>query len=430
MRKSLNLALLCGAMAFTAMPAQAGAGCGPNDVCSPDVLVSTSPHYHDDMLVSIDQPMGHLRGVNFRRSPHVSVTRIHAMPPTAALDDAPGGFTGGCHPESTTYCRAGGGVVAPAPVPVAPIAAPLPAPAPVFAPVAAAPVVATPLPTPQPALRQWTASFNDDPSRFIPRQYGSLDFVPGIAHVPSSWVDRDPNRAQAALNASGAGGIAPGPQIGLVRIPDNTPGPIIPPGQFEGPAPVQPGSIVQAGPASHAPEVHVVTRGFAGGAPAVPVMANVAPAPVGVAAPVQIAPQIVPAAPAVGPVAAMGPVGAVAGVAPSGTVVPNLSPVGYPSQPGAPVLTQSGHYASQVAADGTYWEKVSGPTMMGDTVATQVICKRRLETEVVNPVVGVPTPVPYCGPEPHAAHPAHAPAPAPVVPSRYTDGLAGGQWTY
>jgi len=76
----------------------------------------------------------------------------------------------------------------------------------------------------------------------------------------------------------------------------------------------------------------------------------------------------------------------------------------------APVLTQNGTYASNVGADGSYWEKVSGPTAFGDTIATQVICKRKLPTQVVNPVVNVPYAVPtpvYCGPTPHKPHHGH-----------------------
>ena len=67
-------------------------------------------------------------------------------------------------------------------------------------------------------------------------------------------------------------------------------------------------------------------------------------------------------------------------------------------QPGTPVLQQSGPFAgaygSSVAPDGTYWEKVSGPTSFGSTAATQVICKRQLPRQTVRPVVGVPVPVP------------------------------------
>jgi len=88
-------------------------------------------------------------------------------------------------------------------------------------------------------------------------------------------------------------------------------------------------------------------------------------------------------------------------VAPRMMMAPPPAPyMGQPpmGQAGAPVLQHSGpmagSYGSSVGHDGTYWEKVSGPTSFGNTVATSVICKRKLPTQVVNPVIGVPTPVP------------------------------------
>jgi len=90
----------------------------------------------------------------------------------------------------------------------------------------------------------------------------------------------------------------------------------------------------------------------------------------------------------------------------------------------APVLTSDGTYASNVGADGTYWEKVSGMTAFGNTIATQVICKRKLPTQTVNPVVNVPYPVPTavptCGPLPHNAHLGH----------NIGYGAPQGRWTY
>ena len=434
MRALTTLALLTGSLLGSAAPALAGswagpAPCGPTAFdCAPNVWVSHSETVTDDVLVSVDQPMGHLRSVDYRRSPHVSITRIHAQHGVPGLEDAPSGFGGpACHPESTQYCRTD----------AAPLPAARPAPfvaQPMAATVIAQPVVAQPvMAAPAPALRQWTASYNDDPSRFQPRQYGSLDFVPGVAHVPTSWVDRDPARAQASLNASGAGGIAPGPQTGLTRIPDDTPGPMIPVTQFMAPHPVQPGSVVQPGPASHAPEVAVNVIRHAPGAPVpaplmptyphgVPANYGAVPAPV-VPAPVVSAP-VMPAPVLSAPMVQAPAVSGFAGVSPSGVAVPDLAPA-YPARPGLPMTAGDGIYASPVAADGTYWEKVSGTTLMGDTVATQVICKRRLETEVVNPVVGVPYPVPVhdmCGPVPHAAH-----GPVQGPSAHFTHGLAGGR---
>ena len=422
MKAGSVLALFAGVAATPSFAGSLAGDCLSGPDCRPGVVVTPSQAHFDDVLVSIKQPMGHLRSVDYRRSPHVSVTRIHGQGEVPHESDFPSSFSGGCHPESLTYCKAGG--VAPAP---APVAAPIPAPVaqpfvapPVFAaPVHARPVVAAPAPAPVPTLRQWTASYDDNPARFTPRQYGSLDFVPGIAHVPSSWVDRDPGRAQAALNASG-GGVAPGPQSGLQRIPDDTPGPLMPIGQLQGPAPVQPGSIVQPGPASHGPTREV----FVGQQ----VVSQQVSAPVQFAAPLQT-----PAVQA--PVMAQPIFNAPAFNAP------------VPGRAGPPLEVAPGVYGSSVGADGTYWEKVSGPTMMGDTVATQVICKRALPTQTVNPVVGVPVPVPYpvdeCGPNHVSGHQPqfHAPVQGPVqhapvqhapvhhAPAYQTHGLAGGVWT-
>ena len=80
-------------------------------------------------------------------------------------------------------------------------------------------------------------------------------------------------------------------------------------------------------------------------------------------------------------------------------------------QAGAPIAQGDGTYSSTVGADGSYWEKVSGPTVMGSTIATSVICKRKLPTQVVNPTVGVPypVPVPVPGPVVDACHPSLSP---------------------
>ena len=391
-----------------------GANVGLND-CGPGVVVNASAPRFDDMMVSIDQPMGHLRSVDYRRSPHVSITRIHGMGHTAALDDHPSAFTEGCHPESTTYCRAGS-AAAPSPAPAAApfVAAPVATTPVMAAPVVAAPVMAAPRAVPvQPQLRQWTASYNADPDRYRPRQHGSLDFVPGIAHVPTSWVDRDPGRAQAALNASGRGGIAPGPQTGLQRIPDATPGPLMPIGQLTGPTPIPPADLrfgatqLPRGaslPGAAQPSVQYSRGPVLGSA----VATYAAPA---VAAPVMSAPVM-----ATAPV----PVG-------MGNPFPEVAPRpdGLAS---APVKVAPGTYGSSVGVDGTYWEKVSGTKFMGSTLVTDVICKRAVPTQTINPLVGVPVPVPYdaCAPGvPHVAHEGHV-SPAPLAAPHMTVGLAGG----
>lgn len=344
----------------SAAPALAG-GCmngAPN--CDMGVKVMPSvPAQFGPMTVQTMHPMGHLRQVEFQRAPHVSITRVHGMTPSAALSDAPSGFTGGCHPTSTQYCRTDVGTpvsvnLAPAPTPV--VATPY---------VAPAPVVAQPLRT--------VVGQGYDASKFAPRQYGDASFVPGIAHVPTSYVDRSPTNAQAALNSGRTitqplanGGMTPAygmdtPAMGGVTLPGTYSQRVTLPGTM-------------------APSMGMGSVGYS--------------------APMQgvTLPGTYAAAPAMG--------------------------MGMGGQATAPVLAQNGTYASNVGADGTYWEKTSGPTMFGDTMATQVICKRKLPTQVVNPVVNipypVPTPVPTCGPMPHGMHAGHA--------ARY--GKPKGRWTY
>ena len=325
----------------SAAPALAG-GCmngAPNCNMGVQVLPST-PAQFGPMTVQTAHPMGYLRHVDFQRAPHVSITRVHGMMPSAALSDAPSGFTGGCHPTSTQYCRTDVGT-------------------PVTVDMAPAPVVATPYIAPAPVVAQPLRSYTGqgyDPSKFAPRQYGDNTFVPGIAHVPTSYVDRSPANAQAALNS--------------------------------GRAVAQPLANGGMTPAFGQTMPLMGNVGYA--APVMP--ARVMPAPV-MSAPMMPAP--VMAAPMMG------------------------------AQATAPVLTGNGTYASNVGADGTYWEKTSGPTMFGDTMATSVICKRKLPTQVVNPVVNVPYPVPTavptCGPAPHAAHAGHN--------ARYGQEVMG-RWTY
>ena len=325
----------------SAAPALAG-GCmngAPN--CNMGVnVIPSAPAQFGPMTVHTAHPMGHLRNVDFQRAPNVSITRVHGMMPTASLSDAPSGFTTGCHPTSTQYCRSDVGtpvsveMMSPAPVVAAPYVAP-------------APVISAPA---QPVYTGRTFTGQGyDASKFQPRQYGDNTFVPGIAHVPTSYVDRSPENAQAVLNSGRAisqplvsGGMTPA--YGMQ-------------------APLQ----------------------------AAPMRVAVAPRPV-MAAPMMSAPMM--SAPMMG------------------------------GQATAPVLTENGTYASNVGADGTYWEKTSGPTMFGSTMATSVICKRKLPTQVVNPVVNVPYPVPTavptCSPTPHAAHAGHN--------ARY--GQPTGRWTY
>jgi len=308
------LAALSGlSLAALSTPALAG-GCGfgapANCGVGVNVIPTEAPSF-GPMTIHNRNPLGHLRTIDFQRAPNVSITRVHGMGPTASLADAPSGFTGGCHPSSTNYCRANAGT----PVSVQPVA-----PAPVMsAPVVSAPVISTPVVSAP--LRTWTGQ-GYDPSKFQPRQYGDNTFTPGIAHIPTSIVDRSPVNAQAVLNS--------------------------------GRTVAQP--IVSASSYT-APTMSYSTSNFVSGG-----TGGVINAP----------------------------------------------------QPSAPLSVGNGTYASNVAADGTYWEKTSGPTMLGNTMATQVICKRQLPRRVVNPVVNVPVPVPTRVVNPVVRVPVAVPTPVPV----------------
>ena len=103
------LATLSGlSLAALAMPAAAnGCGFGSPTNCGVgvNIIPSEAPSF-GPMTIQTANPMGHLRTIDFQRAPNVSITRIHGMAPTASLRDAPSGFTNGCHPSSTNYCRA------------------------------------------------------------------------------------------------------------------------------------------------------------------------------------------------------------------------------------------------------------------------------------------------------------------------------------
>ena len=299
------LATLSGlSLAVIAAPAMAnGCGLGSPANCGVGVHVipSEAPSF-GPMTIQNSNPMGHLRSIDFQRSPHVSITRIHGMAPTASLRDAPSGFTQGCHPSSTHYCRANAGEAV-----NVQLAAPV-----VSAPVVSAPVYTAPAPT----LRSWTGQgFN--PANFQSRQYGDSTFTPGIAHIPTSIVDRSPVNAQTVLNSG-----------------RTIPQPVVSPSRYSS------ASLARV-------------NNFAAGSIA--------------------------------------------------------------AQPSTPLAVGNGTFASNVAPDGTYWEKTSGLTTFGDTVATQVICKRQLPRQVVNPVVQIPVAVPTRVVNPVVPVPVAVPTPVPVA---------------
>lgn len=331
--------------------ALAGGACGIGVDCNTGV--SVQPGYapkFGPMTVQNNNPMGHLRSVNFQRAPHMSITRVHGMGPTAALSDAPSGFTGGCHPTSTQYCRQdmgtpvavdfGPSALPPAPNPV-PLALYSP-PAPVYAaPVMSAPVVSAP--------RTVRIGGGYDPSKFTPRTYGDATLVPGIAYLPTSKVIRDPAAAQAMLDSGRTvpqsttlGGQAP--NMGMIAPSYQSYS--VPTGPY--------GTVPMQGPSAQIPFQGNMNTGLQ-----MQALGLMNTAGLGLA-PTRFGPSRI--------------------------------------QPSAPVAVGNGTYGSNVAPDGTYWEKVSGPTSFGSTVATQVICKRKLPSQVVNPVVGVPVPVPTAVP--------------------------------
>ena len=287
-------------------PASANCGYGTTNCDLGVKVMQSSPGSFGPMTVNTAHPVGYMRSFDFQRAPNVSITRIHGLGPTASISDAPSGFTNGCHPGSTQYCRADAGT--PVSVQLSAPAAPAPAyqaPAPV---AVAAPVVSQP-------LRSYVGQ-GYDASKLAPRQYGDNTFVPGIAHIPTSIVDRSADNADAVLNSGRTitqpianGGYAPRPAYNV--------------GSYSAPVSVQ-------APAYRAPAIS----------------APIVSAPYGGA------------------------------------------------QATRPVTTGNGIYASNVGADGTYWEKTSGVTMFGNTVATEVICKRQLPRQTVNPVVRVPYAVP------------------------------------
>jgi len=279
-RFRLSLTALSSFGFFVAAPAAFAGHCAPGggQNCQPGVVYNAAgaPSF-DPLVINERQPLQGLRSIHVRTAPAVSITRLYGQQPLAGLNDSPRGFTGGCHPTTTQYCRQNVGapvnVTFNAPAPV------ITAPAPVISPVVTSTV-------------RYGGGYN--PAASLPRQYGENTFTPGIAHVPTSYVDRNPHTANRLLAS------------GLTRS-------------------------------------HNTVSAYAGGS-------------------VQL-------------------------TQPVSTISSHTQTAASPSTP--------------VAADGTYWEKVSGPTLFGNTLATQVICKRQapvrpvqIQRQVVRPVIPVPVAVP------------------------------------
>ncbi len=261
-----------------AMAGNCASGGGQN--CHPGVVYNAAgAPTLDPLLINVRQPLEDLRSVHIRTAPAVSITRLYGQQPLAGLQDAPSGFQGGCHPTTTQYCRQN--IAAPAS-----FARPVPAPAPVVSPVITPRV-------------QYGGGYN--PQAFQPRQYGENIFTPGIAHIPTSYVDRSPHTANRLLAS------------GLTQ--------------------------------SYQAVSHHNASPFTGGQVQLSQPANV-----------------------------------------------------------SSTHSQTSNAVSPVASDGTYWEQVSGPTLFGDTLATQVVCKRQapvrqvqtvqVQRQVVRPIIPVPVAVP------------------------------------
>ena len=337
MRHFQKVALLVGSLGISvaAMPAMAG-GCGYGGnpyACNMGTSVQswgTIPAA--PTTVNIMPPMGHLKSVNYTRSPNVSITRLHGMTQVPSLTDFPSAFTGGCMPSSTQYCHSNAGT----PINVSLNAAPQ-----MRAPIIAAPytgsslslATATPqysFTAPLPAPRIVAIGGGYDPSKFTPRVYGDNNITPGIVHAPTSFIDRDPTRAAMALQ-----------QASYSNYSATSLSPYA-------------GASVQLG-----------------------------------------------------------------GSTMMGGSFGSASSVAAPS---------SGTPYTGVDASGGYWEKVSGVTRFGDTIATQVICRRQApqpkvqvqvqQQRVLRPIIGVPVPVPT--PVPYTVDvPVQGCMPAPIAAPAY-----------
>lgn len=161
-------------------------------------------------------PYGYLKTVEYKNTPNVNVMRVRNQAPMAALNDVPTGFTGGCNPASTGYCRAGGAM------PPMPQVRPMPMPQ-MRAPVQmmGVPVMHAPV-----APVQVRTGKGYNPANFAPRHYGDNTLTPGVAHIPTSIVDRSP--------ITHIGGV-PQQQVSSVTTVNGTYGP-----GFNGPRPAQP----------------------------------------------------------------------------------------------------------------------------------------------------------------------------------------------
>jgi hypothetical protein len=171
-----NIGCNPGVMAYEGVTSTTCVGPAPVVNCNPGVSVyGNFADPRANVSVYNLTPYGHLKTVQYQNTQNVNIMRVHSRAPFVALNDAPSAFTGGCTPTSTAYCRAPQGT----PVKAALHRATAPAPAPIYV-------------APPPVAPRVTYGSGYNAANFASRQYGSTDFVPGIAHVPTSIVDRSP----------------------------------------------------------------------------------------------------------------------------------------------------------------------------------------------------------------------------------------------
>lgn len=133
-----------GGVFMASISTAAFAGCGfgvPVQNCNPNVVAHAGTVDNLSAVHTYEHvPYGHLKTFAYKNTPNVNITRLHSRAPFVSLNDRPVGFTQGCTPTSTVYCRGDQ-------APVRPIAyAQQPAPQPYIAP----PVYTAPRPAPQP----------------------------------------------------------------------------------------------------------------------------------------------------------------------------------------------------------------------------------------------------------------------------------------
>lgn len=298
-----------GSVLMASVSAAAFAGCGFSNAC-PSVV--NMPGRMDN-LAPINSyntnPYGYLKTFEYKNTPNVNTMRIRSM-----------GLCGSGSPTCNARPMAMPRPIARPMMPVMPVM-----PAPIYrAPVMSAPII---------------SSYN---ANRTPRQYGSTELVRGIAHIPTSIVDRSP-----ITHIDGV----PQPHVSSVTTTS--------------------GHYPSASPSYTASRSYV----------SAPVIARSA--------------MPSPTAPRMG-----------------GNVIGHVN---------------AGSYTYQApGGGGQYWEKTSGPTMIGGMLATKVLCRREaprpapVRVNVVRPVIGVPHPVPTAVPV--RMRPTCAPAPMMNVRS----GLAGG----